>query len=219
MQSAGSEKPFWLNATTKQPKPVMKNFYRTLALVGVGGSLLIGAANVQAQNRGNFDPAQFQQQMLERMRTSFDVTDDAEWKLISDRISKVTEARRATTTGGFGGFGGGGPGGPGGGGRPPGGDNAAAPSDNGGKGNRTRGGGQGGPGGGGPGGRTASPEQDALQKAIEAKASNDEIKAKLERLRESRHAAEAKLEKAQQDLREVLSVRQEAVAVMFGLLK
>jgi hypothetical protein len=58
-----------------------------------------------------------------------------------------------------------------------------------------------------------------LLKALEAKAPADEIKAKLERLRDARKAAEAVYEKAQADLKEVLSTRQEAVAVTFGLLK
>jgi hypothetical protein len=45
-----------------------------------------------------------------------------------------------------------------------------------------------------------------------------EIKLRLDRVRETRKANEAKLSKAQEDLRAVLSVRQEAVAVVFGLL-
>ncbi len=46
-----------------------------------------------------------------------------------------------------------------------------------------------------------------------------EIKAKLAKVREVRKANEAKLEAAQEDLRKILSVQQEAVAVMTGLLK
>jgi len=80
-------------------------------------------------------------------------------------------------------------------------------------------------GGGGGGGRRGGfgpeplPEAEALQKAIESQASNDEIKAKLAKLREARKEKEAKLEKAQEDLRKVLSLRQEAAAVLAGLLK
>jgi hypothetical protein len=179
----------------------MKNICRLLAITGAATTLLVSAGNVAGQQKGNFDPAQFQQRMLERMREQFDVKDDGEWKLISARIEKVMEVRRGTG----GGFGGGGFGGPGGFRGKQGGDNGG---DNGGK-RGTRGGFGGEP----------NPDQEALQKAIEDKASTEEIKAKLARLRESRKAAEAKLEKAQADLREVLSVRQEAVAVMFGLLK
>ena len=42
---------------------------------------------------------------------------------------------------------------------------------------------------------------------------------KLARYRDAHKEKEAKLEKAQQDLKEVLSPRQEAVAVTMGLLK
>ena len=45
-----------------------------------------------------------------------------------------------------------------------------------------------------------------------------EIKARLDRLREVRKQNETKLTKAQEELRAVLSVRQEAVAVAAGLL-
>ena len=84
----------------------------------------------------------------------------------------------------------------------------------------------GGPGGrgGGPGGRGGfggepNPDAEALQKAIEAKASADEIKAKLAKYRESQKAKQATLEKAQAELRQVLSVKQEAQAVLMGLLQ
>jgi hypothetical protein len=182
----------------------MKKLVRSLALAAIAASVCLspGTYQAQAQQKGNFDPAEFQKRMLERMRESFDVKDDGEWKLISERIQKVTDARREVG-GGFGGFTGGrGPGGPGG---APGGDNANA-----GDGNRRP---------GGFGGRESNPDQEALQKAIQDKAPTEEIKAKLAKLRESRKEKEAKLEKAQEDLKQVLSVRQEAVAVMFGLLK
>jgi len=45
------------------------------------------------------------------------------------------------------------------------------------------------------------------------------VKAKLAKLRESRKEKEGKLEKAQEELRAVLTTRQEAIAVMMGLLK
>ena len=77
----------------------------------------------------------------------------------------------------------------------------------------------GGPGGPGGFGREPSPELDALRKAIEDQASASEVKAKLAALRTARAQKEAELEKAQDALRKVLSARQEAVAVMLGLLK
>ncbi|HEY6167750.1 MAG TPA: hypothetical protein VI454_06900 [Verrucomicrobiae bacterium] len=193
----------------------MKYFGQTLALGGAMLALAVSAPHVNAQaepktdggekkgttpgrGRGGFDPEAMRQRMNERMREAFDVKNDDEWKLISERVEKVTEARRGTG----GGFGGGFAfrGGPPGGGTPDAGGGTRT--------SRTSRGPEGG-----------NPEAEELQKALEAKAPNDEIKAKLAKLREARKANEVKLEKAQADLREVLSVRQEAVAVMFGLLK
>lgn len=37
-----------------------------------------------------------QDRMMTALRTQFDVPDDAEWKLIQDRITAVSEARRAS---------------------------------------------------------------------------------------------------------------------------
>lgn len=136
--------------------------------------------------RGNFDPAQMQDRMMTALRTQFDVPDDAEWKLIQDRITAVSEARRASG----GGMMMGGRGGP--------------------------------PGGGGPTagrtGRTGNPESDSLRQAIVDKLPDAEIKSRLTRLRESRKNNEEKLARVQEELRAVLSVRQEAIAVMAGLL-
>src|SRR5262249_14694618 len=88
-------------------------------------------------------------------------------------------------------------------------------------GGRRRGGGdQGGDQGGnrrGPFGQP-SPEAEALQRAIDSKASNSELKAALAKYVDSRKAKQADLEKAQADLRKVLSLRQEAIATADGLL-
>jgi hypothetical protein len=70
-----------------------------------------------------------------------------------------------------------------------------------------------------PFGGEPSPEAEGLQKAIDSKASADEIKSKLAKFRDARKSKEAALEKAQDDFRKVLSVRQEAIAVSMGLLK
>src|SRR5205814_1892732 len=56
------------------------------------------------------------------------------------------------------------------------------------------------------GGGTPSPEAEALQKAVESKASADELKAKLAQYREARKEKQAKLEKAQDELRQLLSL-------------
>ena len=65
---------------------------------------------------------------------------------------------------------------------------------------------------------TPSPEADALQKAIDSKASKAEMKAALEKYQASRKANQAALEQAQADLRKVLTTRQEAIATLNGLL-
>jgi hypothetical protein len=82
--------------------------------------------------------------------------------------------------------------------------------------NATAGAGQG--GGRRGGGRQLSPAAQDLQQAIEAKAPADEIKAKLAKYREDRQQKEANLQKAQDDLKKVLNSRQEATAVLMGLL-
>jgi len=196
------------------------------AALGTAASLFLGAGNLQAQepSPGNFDPAQMRQRMLERLREQFDVREDSEWKILSERINKVFELRRSL----------GGPGGPGGFGFP-GGFRGGPPPQMGGQRPDDAQGGPGGPGGpggfgppggfpGGPGGpmgfvREPNPELDALRAAIEAKATTAELKAKMAQLREARKKKEADLEKAQEDLRQILSVRQEAVAMSLGLLK
>lgn len=142
------------------------------------------------EGRRGFNPEDAQARMMTSLRERLEVPDDEEWKIISERLGKVAELRRATggmgATGAFAGRG-----------QPPGGD-----------GNR-----------GSRSSRTPSnPELAALQSAIRDKLPEAEIKSRLDRVRESRKQNEAKLSKAQEDLRAVLSVRQEAVAVVFGLL-
>ena len=137
---------------------------------------------------GNFDPEQMRARMMERVREQFGVKDDDEWKLISERIEKVSAARREMS-GGMGVFGGG------------------------------RGGPGGGAGGRGGWGGEPSPEATALKAAIDNNASAEDIKTKLAKYRESQKEKEAKLTKAQEDLRQVLTAKQEAAAVLAGYLK
>jgi hypothetical protein len=59
---------------------------------------------------------------------------------------------------------------------------------------------------------------DALRKAVDGKAPNSELKTKLADLKEARKKKQEALEKAQEDLRQLLSVRQEAIAATMGLL-
>ncbi len=149
--------------------------------------------------------------MLSSLRERFGVTSDEEWGVISERMTKVMEARRSMGGGTASPFLGGG--------RPPGGggtDRGAGGT--GGGGDRATGGDRG--TGGAPGGfrGTRSPETEALTRAVADKLPDAEIKARITKLRETRKANEAKLEKAQDELRAVLSVRQEAQAVLMGLL-
>ena len=179
----------------------MKRVNRMWAVLGMAALLGLSAGSATAQqegerrqrggDRGNFDPAEFQKRMMERVREQLEVKSDDEWKVIEPRVTKVMEARRdASMGGGFGGRSG----------RPPGG-----------------GGDQGG-GGRSPFGGEPSPEAEALRKAVEAKAPAEEIKAKLAKFREVKKVKEATLAKAQDELKKVLSLRQEATAVMSGLL-
>jgi hypothetical protein len=125
--------------------------------------------------------------MMAAAKERFGVTDDAEWSLISARITAVMELRRTTgAMGGFGGFRGGGAGG----------DTGRA--------NR--------------GGRTGNPELESLRSALTDNMPDAEIKARLDHYREVRKQNEEKLAKAQEDLKAVLTVRQEAIAVTMGLL-
>ena len=184
----------------------MKTFNQ-LSVVACAAFVMFLSANPvaaqQGQGRGNFDPAEFRQRMMDNFRERLEIKGDDEWKAIQPLIEKVTEARREVGFGGGGGFGFG----RGGGGRR-GGANADAQT------NENNQGGRRGFRGGEP-----SPEAEELQKAIDSNASKDELKAKLTKFREARKDKEAKLAKAQEDLKKVLTVKQEAAAVLMGLLQ
>jgi len=182
----------------------MTKLNQLLGTAGIAVALCLGATQLAAQNnaapaggrqgRGNFDPAQMRQRMMDNLKEQLEVTDDAEWKVIQPLIQNVMDARMAI---GFGGMGRG----MFGRGNRPGGDNAQA----------DRGQRRGGFG-------TPSPEAEALQKAIDAKASKAELKPALQKYLDSRKAKQAELEAAQGKLRAVLTPRQEAIAALSGLL-
>lgn len=189
----------------------MKRLNYMLAVAGVGVAMLLNAGSISAQPQDNpppggqggggrggrggpgGDPAQFQQRMLENIREQMAVKDDAEWKIIADRITKVSDARREV---GFGGgmgrmF------------RRPGGDNQ-----NNDQGNRRR------------FGPEPSAEEQALEKAIDSKtASKEELKAAMTKFRAAKKEKEAKLEAAQEELKKVVDTKQEALLLSMGLLK
>lgn len=163
------------------------------ALVAVG-SLTSTATAQEQKTRGGFNPEEMRARMTERTRELLDVKNEDEWKLVYARIEKVTEAQREV--------------------RGLSGDMRllfSRSGDQGGdQGGRTRGGGFGG---------TPNPDSEALSKAVTTKAPTDDLKQRLAKVREARKAAEAKYDKAADDLRQVLTVRQEATLVAVGLLK
>jgi hypothetical protein len=188
----------------------MKNIKKMLVLAGCAAALSLSTGNVMAQRGGgNFDPAQMRLDRLTNIREQMDVKDDGEWKVLETSIGKVMDAQQEAAQGRFGGGmggqnrrqrGGGGAGGTS--------TTAADP-------NAT----QGGQGGGRRGGPAPSPEMDDLQKAIEAKAPADEIKAKLQKVRDVSKAKEAKLESAREDLKKLVTARQEAILVVNRILQ
>jgi len=131
------------------------------------------------------------QRMMERVKEQLEITDDSEWNAIQPLIEKVMQARMAAAPMmGRGMFG-----------------RRRGPDNGNNTGNRR-------PGFGPP----QSSEIQALDRAIESKASNSELKTAIAKVEAYRKAKQADLEKAQADLRKVLSVRQEAIATANGWL-
>lgn len=81
-----------------------------------------------------------------------------------------------------------------------------------------RGGRGGSQGGGGGGFGQPNPERDALQKLIDDNAPTSQIKDALAKYRTSQKSKQAKLVQAQEALRKVLTIKQEAQAAMLGLV-
>jgi hypothetical protein len=143
-----------------------------------------------------FDPERMRQMMADRMKQQLGAS-DAEWQVIQPRLVKVMTLNRQVS---------GGPGRAGmflGRGRP----------------------GMRGPGDRGP----ASPEGEeptAVEKASEQlrtaleneSASPEQLKQQLTALREAREKAKQELATAQQELRQILTLRQEAQLVLMGML-
>jgi hypothetical protein len=182
------------------------------------------------------DPQLMQEQMLrsylQSLRETLQVTDDAEWSVIEPRLTKVLRGRADTLidSSGLGrvtmaldGFGGGGFGGgrgyDAGGGRGFGGGGRGY-----GGGGRSYGGG-GGFGGGGLGGTLRSmfgaepmPEQTALQKSIDDLAPKAEVRAALTKYLEARKRRDAQTKQDAEALRQLLTVRQESILAIMGIL-
>jgi outer membrane murein-binding lipoprotein Lpp len=149
-----------------------------------------GASNSN-RGRGNFE--EFRKKMAERLKESLKVSDE-EWAVIQPLIEKVTTKQREAMGGR--GFGGASRGGDRGGNPPATGGSSTDPA------------------------RAGSAERDALRSAVEDEnTSAAELKAKLTAVREQRKKATAELAEAREELRKVLTVRQEAALVSYGILE
>lgn len=191
----------------------------TIGVVACALALMIAGLSVAQPPAGGdrggdrmmrqFDPAQMRQRMMEGWKQRLGADDEA-WKVIEPRLSKVMELNRDTMAGGRGMFGGM---------RGQRGDQAGQ-----------RGGDQAGRGGQ-QGNRPRFPEMEnreptVVEKAAETlnttleneSASADQIKQQLTALRAAREKARADLATAQQDLRQILTLRQEALLVLSGML-
>src|SRR5882672_9711315 len=132
----------------------MKNIRTNLLVLAAVAALVGSFTNPSARAQG-FDPAAFRQRQLDTYREQLDVKSDEDWNKIEPLITKVMDAQRDARMGmGFGGFGRGG--------RGRGGDQGSN-TDQGGNTNRNRN------RFGGP----VSPATEALQKAIDDKASGE----------------------------------------------
>lgn len=165
-----------------------------VALAGVALAQEGGGGRRGGMRGGGFDRERFQQMMMERMRETLGAGEE-EWTVIGPRLEKVMTLQREMRTGAgmrmmFG--------------RRGRGEEAERPER--------------------PG--QAEEEQSALEKATdslqEALADEDtpagQIKERLTAYRAAREKARQELDKAQKELREVLSVRQEAQLVLMGTL-
>jgi hypothetical protein len=180
----------------------MNIFRKVLIAGGCAALLALGSGNAMAQGRGNFDPAQMRQDMMDRLRDQMEIKDDQEWQAIEPKLGKVFDARRdMMAMGGRGMFGG----------------------------RRRNNNNGGGDNGGGNGGDNQRPRRnpfgepsaamEALQKAIDDKAPSAELKPKIAAVRSEFKDKQAKLLAAQEELRGILTPRQEAIATVNGMLQ
>lgn len=202
----------------------MKTSKLTALVAAVAAALLLNASHASAQddpapaaspapaptaattgstaapNPAAGDRQQFRQRMMDRLKTALKATDE-EWTVIQPLLEKVQTKEREAGHSRRGPGGWGGPG-PGAGGPGPG---AGAPE-------------------GEPNGRHAdaahSPETADLKAALTAEDTpTDTLKTKLEAVRAARKKNNADLEQAREELRKVLTLRQEATLVLIGILE
>lgn len=181
---------------------------RTFVIYGVAAALCLSAGSLVAQNnnggngggpggpggRGfrNMTPEQRQQFFMNNIREQLGFTNDTDWKAVQPLLQKVMDARRDV--------------GPGGGMRMM----FRRPGRNDQNQNRPRRGGFFG---------QPSPQEQALQQAVDNHVPDAQLKQALERYQASLKQKEAALTQAQDNLRKVLTIRQEAQATLMGLLR
>jgi len=174
--------------------------YGILSLGTLVVGLVFSTATLSAQGfgggqgRGNFDPEEMQARMSAMMKERLQVNDE-EWKVIQPLLEKVQTKQRESMGGRFRGammFGGRGM---------RGGDNAQNRPQ------RDR------------GDRPGMDEIQALSDALESESTSAaDLKAKMAAVREARKKSEAELKAAREDLRKVLTTRQEATLMLMGML-
>jgi len=166
-----------------------------LALAGLTGVLMVGYAfsaerGARRGGRRRFDPARFRQLMQQRTKEALGATDE-EWKVLGPRVQKVQTLSAGLRVGRMSMWGRGRR-------RPRAADDAAPER-----------------------------ERTALEKAAEAlreilakeDAKPEDIRVGLKAYREAREKARQELAKAQGELREIVTARQEAQLVLMGLLE
>lgn len=168
-----------------------------LGVLTILAGVAFGGASVQAQQeqRNRFDRGQFMERILERLRENLGASVE-EWSVLKPMIVTITEKqsamRRAAGRGGFGAFGGGR-------------------------------GGRGGDSDGDRRGRDRRGDDDSasntnrLREAVESGDAN-KIKKELAAYRASQKKRAAELKKAREELRKVVTLKQEAALVLWGLL-
>ena len=182
----------------------MKTITR-LGILAMLACVAFGGASVQAQqeqrnrfDRGQSDRNQFMERLLERLRENLGASVE-EWSVLKPMIVTITEKqsaiRRAAGRGIFGAFGGGrgGRGGDGGGER------------------------RGRDGRGSRGDGDSGSNADSLREAIESGDAN-KIKKELASYRVAQKKRANELKKAREELRQVVTSKQEAMLVLWGLL-
>jgi hypothetical protein len=184
---------------------IMKNLRSLLGLMTLAVAFAMSGHKVMAQGGfgggpgggGGFgammgDPAQRAQMQVNALRDSLAVTNDAEWNVIAARLLKVVQLKSDNSMAEI--------------------SKMMAPMMA--------------MMGGGPGGGIANllgiqPDRsaDALQQALDNHGTLEQVKAALARFREAKKQKQAELTKAQDFLKEVLSIRQEAALVAAGYLE